>query len=245
MHSDYIVFVDESGDHSLTSIDPEYPIFVLCFCVMKKADYADTVVPRLKMLKFETFGHDCVVLHEIDIRRKRGHFSQLSKEPREAFMNALTQVIVDTPMTVVAVVIDKRKLKQKYSNPYNPYHIGVQFGLERVRHFLRLNGQHASVTHVICEARGAKEDAELELAFRRVCDGDNRSRTPYSLEIVICDKKANSEGLQLADLMARPVGLHVLRPDQSNRAYYILSAKFFCPGTTIIARSPLYRSQSA
>jgi hypothetical protein len=27
--SDYIVFVDESGDHGMTTIDPGYPIFVL------------------------------------------------------------------------------------------------------------------------------------------------------------------------------------------------------------------------
>ena len=32
-HSDYIVYVDESGDHSLTSINPRYPLFVLSFCV--------------------------------------------------------------------------------------------------------------------------------------------------------------------------------------------------------------------
>jgi hypothetical protein len=203
---------------------------VLCFCVVKKSDYADVLVPRIKRLKFDTFGHDCVVLHEIDIRRKRGHFSQLGKEPRDAFMAALTQVIVDTPMTVIAVMIEKSKLKQRYSNPYNPYHIGIQFGLERVRHFLHMNGQRGLMTHVICEARGAKEDADLELAFRRVCDGDSRTNAKYNFDIVICDKKANSEGLQIADLMARPIGLRILRPDQPNRAYDVLSAKFFSPG---------------
>ncbi|CAB3746456.1 DUF3800 domain-containing protein [Paraburkholderia humisilvae] len=233
MNSDYIVFVDESGDHSLTSIDAEYPLFVLCFCVVKKADYAEILVPRVKKLKFETFGHDCVVLHEIDIRRKRGDFSQLGKEPRDAFMAALTQIIIDTPMAVVAVVIDKRKLKQKYSNPYNPYHIGIQFGLERVRHFLKLREQHELKTHVICEARGAREDADLELAFRRVCDGDNRSKRPYHFDIVICNKQANSEGLQVSDLMARPIGLRILRPHQKNRAYDVLSEKFFSPWSVV------------
>jgi len=39
--SQYIVFVDESGDHGLTTIDPHYPIFVLVFCILKKADYMD------------------------------------------------------------------------------------------------------------------------------------------------------------------------------------------------------------
>lgn len=227
MNSDYIVFVDESGDHSLTSIDPEYPIFVLCFCIVKKSHYTGVLVPRIKDLKFETFGHDCVVLHEIDIRRKRGAFSMLSKEPRERFMESLTIIIDELPMTVVAVIIDKRKLKEKYVNPFNPYHLGVQFGLERVRQFLKMVDQHEAMTHVVCEARGAKEDADLELQFRRVCDGDNRSKARYNFDIVICDKKANSEGLQICDLMARPIGLSVLRPGQSNRAYDILERKLF------------------
>lgn len=230
MNSDYIVFVDESGDHSLTSIDPEYPIFVLCFCIVKKSDYTTVLVPKIKELKFETFGHDCVVLHEIDIRRKRGAFSMLSKEPRERFMESLTSIIEELPMTVVAVIVDKRKLKEKYVNPFNPYHLGVQFGLERVRQFLRIVGQHEPMTHVVCEARGAKEDADLELQFRRVCDGDNRGKTRYNFDIVICDKKANSEGLQICDLMARPIGLSVLRPDQPNRAYEILEKKLFTAG---------------
>ena len=29
--SEYIVYVDESGDHGLVSIDPQYPVFALSF----------------------------------------------------------------------------------------------------------------------------------------------------------------------------------------------------------------------
>jgi hypothetical protein len=36
--------------------------------------------------------------------------------------------------------------------------------------------------------------------------------------------------LQLADLVARPVGLSVLRPNQENRAFDVLKRKFFCSG---------------
>ena len=42
----------------------------------------------------------------------------------------------------------------------------------------------------------------------------------------MADKKSISTGLQLADLVARPVGIHVLRPGQANRAYDIVAAKF-------------------
>ena len=40
------------------------------------------------------------------------------------------------------------------------------------------------------------------------------------------DKKVNSTGLQLADLVARPIGLHSFKPDQPNRAFEIINNKF-------------------
>jgi hypothetical protein len=46
-------------------------------------------------------------------------------------------------------------------------------------------------------------------------------------DLIIADKKTNSEGLQLADLTARPIGLMVLRPDQANRAVEVLEDKFY------------------
>ena len=66
---DYIIYVDESGDHGLASLDPEYPIFVLAFCIFRKADYAYLVVPCLAQLsqladKSEYYqGEHCESLH--------------------------------------------------------------------------------------------------------------------------------------------------------------------------------------
>ena len=83
---------------------------------------------------------------------------------------------------------------------------------------------------MIVERRGVKEDKELELEFRRICDGSNPRGLQMPFKILFSDKKAMSSGLQLADLVARPVGLHVLRPDQPNRAFDALRRKFFCEG---------------
>lgn len=91
-------------------------------------------------------------------------------------------------------------------------------------------GEAKHLTHVVVERRGAKEDKELELEFRRICDGSNPRKLQLPFEILFADKKAMSSGLQLADLVARPVGLHVLRPNQENRAFDALKEKFFCEG---------------
>lgn len=226
-HSDFIIYVDESGDHSLESIDPDYPVFVLSFCIFRKGDYAQRVTPAIRQLKFATFGHDMVVLHESEIRRKKGAFSRLSKEPREAFMNALTDIISVADFQLVAVVIDKRKLKDRYAQPAHPYHLALEFGLERIYRLLKDAGQDDALTYLVCEARGPKEDAELELEFRRIRDGANYFHKPLPFDLIMADKKTNSEGLQLADLTARPIGLTVLRPEQNNRAASVLEGKFY------------------
>jgi hypothetical protein len=225
-YSDYIVFVDESGDHSLQSIDPQFPVFVLTFCIFRKRDYIGRVVPLVQLFKFKHFGHDSVVLHEHEIRRQTPPFVFLKSERKRAvFMEDLNHIMAQTPMTIVAAIIHKSRLVQRYTQPANPYEIALLFCVERLFAFLRDNGAAEATTHVVVERRGKKEDVALELEFRGICDGANHWGRLQCLDIVFVDKKANSTGLQLADLTARPIGLKCMRPHQANRAYEIIEPK--------------------
>lgn len=58
--SNFIVYVDESGDHGMQTIDQNYPVFVLAFCIFYKGHYCGKVVPALEKFKFNHFGHDHV-----------------------------------------------------------------------------------------------------------------------------------------------------------------------------------------
>jgi len=78
---------------------------------------------------------------------------------------------------------------------------------------------------VIVECRGKREDDELELGFRRACDGANYSREKFSLEARFVPKSANVPGLQIADLVARPIARHIMNPTQPNRAYSVIEKK--------------------
>lgn len=226
--SDYIVYVDESGDHGLKTIDPNYPIFVLAFCIFKKADYSQQIVPALQAFKFTHFGHDQVILHETDIRRDRGDFSCLkTKELKSNFLSELTQIIEISPFTLITTVIKKEEHRKRYNEPSNPYHIALGFGLERVFNFLHIQQAEQNTTHIVVEKRGKLEDDELELEFRRICSGSNYHRHPYPFELIFADKRSNSSGLQFADLIARPVGLSILKPGQQNRAFDVLRPKFY------------------
>lgn len=151
----------------------------------------------------------------------------MSRKPRDLFLDALSRVIEAAPFTLLAVVIDKRELRLDGTESANPYHLALQFGLERVFRLLTERGQAERITHFIVEARGKREDTELELEFRRICEGNNGLRQALPFRLVMTDKRANSEGLQIADMVARPVALSVLRPGQPNRAMAVLEGKLW------------------
>ena len=226
MFSDYVIYVDESGDHSLTNINPQFPLFVLSFCIFPVNDYIENVVPHLQRLKFDFFGHDMVVLHEREIRKSTPPFDiLLNAGVRESFMERLNAIIRGSRFGIVACVIDKEQFRERRGGNANPYHVALEFGLERV--FLQLQQRHQTkrIARVVFESRGAKEDRMLELEFRRIMDTTRMRGMPETLAFHCAPKSANSSGLQIADMTARPIGLHVLRAEQDNRAGDLISRK--------------------
>ena len=231
LFSDYIVYVDESGDHSLESIDAEYPVFVLAFCVFHKRHYSEKIIPAVEKLKFNYFGHDSVVLHENEIRKQKGPFAFLSQlAVREEFMARLSSIMDASNFILITCVVDKARLSKSEGAGSNPYHVALGFCLDALRSFLAEKAQDHLKTHVIVECRGRKEDAELELEFRRICDGNNATNKNLPFDVVFADKKTNLTGLQVADLVARPIGINYIRPNQPNQAFEILRRKFYCDG---------------
>ncbi len=231
LFSDYIVYVDESGDHSLASIDAEYPVFVLAFCVFHKRHYSEKIIPAVEKLKFNYFGHDSVVLHENEIRKQKGPFAFLSQLAlREEFMARLSSIMDASNFILITCVVDKARLSKSEGAGSNPYHVALGFCLDALRSFLAEKAQDHLKTHVVVECRGRKEDAELELEFRRICDGNNATNKNLPFDVVFADKKTNLTGLQVADLVARPIGLNYIRPSQPNQAFEILRRKFYCDG---------------
>lgn len=231
--SDYIVFADESGSPVLEGPDPTFPAFVLNCVLVSKVDYAERVVPRLQRLKFDFVGHDQLVLHERDIRRQQKDFAflQVDAELRNAFLERVNGLVAEAEIDVIAAIIHKVRLAEKYANPWSPYEIALHFCMETLLARLRQLGQAGRLVHVVFESRGKREDTELELHFRRIAA--NQANWGYKQpdframgwEPVFVDKKSNSSGLQLADLMARPIGLKALRPLQENRAFDVLRPK--------------------
>lgn len=226
----FIVYVDESGDHSLEQIDQDYPVFVLAFCIFYQKNYIENVVSEVERLKFEKFGHDIVILHEREIRRDLGVFKFRDKDDKQAFIQSLNDIIKESKFILIACIIDKKDIDLEASEDRNAYHIALGSCMNGLMDLLEEKSSQFPDLHIVFEKRGDKEDRELELEFRRICDGQNRRKQTLPFNIIFADKKVNSAGLQLADLVARPIGINHLRPGQPNRAFEILKKKFFCEG---------------
>jgi hypothetical protein len=59
-----VLYLDESGDHSLTRIDPQYPVFVLGGIIVDQAYARDDMEPRPRAFKLRMFARDDLVLHK-------------------------------------------------------------------------------------------------------------------------------------------------------------------------------------
>lgn len=71
-HKTYF-FIDESGDHGLTKIDTDFPVFLLCGVLIKEEDY-ETVRQAINNLKHSIWGNKEVIFHSRDIRNCEKEF---------------------------------------------------------------------------------------------------------------------------------------------------------------------------
>lgn len=221
--SEYIIFADESGDHGIASINPEFPVFVLAFCIFKKEDYISIVKRAFAKFKIDFWGHDLVILHNHEIRKSNGDFVFLfNEEIRRVFLHSLNNLIKDIPFSIAATAVDKRNLNKNLDSN-NPYLLALGSCLKQTLSFLEEKNQLDYLTHLIVESRGKPEDKDLELAFRKISAQLLPDQSP--LNIRFANKQTNSSGLQVADLVAHPIARHIIKKEQANKAFDIVKEK--------------------
>lgn len=190
---------------------------------------------NLQNLKFKYFGHDMIIFHERDILKGTGKFKHLTKENKEHLLNDISILMQNSQFTIIACAIQKDQMPTTHHTD-NLYYLAVRFGLQKLHDFLQEKGQLHQLTHVIFEQRGKHEDAQLYDEVCKIQQTHQNQHHPYPFEILIMPKSVNSTGLQVADLVARPIGNHILKPDQPNRAYAIIQQKLYANGLTVLPK---------
>ena len=227
-----IVYLDETGDHTLGLVDKDYPIFGLVLVICDTREYVQTIVPAVYQMKMDFFGHESIILRSYDIRKQKGPYAFLSNaERRNEFYSRLNQIMGLKEYTLIASMIRKQHHKDRYGEAAaNPYDLAMEFAIERLLPLLEQAGQ--TEVYVMAEARGKKEDDQLSLSFYRFVNegnvyvsADRVKRIQFRL--TFRTKEMNIIGMQMADLVAYPTARHVIDSGKPNPAYDILRPRFY------------------
>lgn len=216
----YRLYLDESGDHVFNHLDkPSHRFLCLLGCWFRNPEYMafHEAIEDFKRIHLPHHPDEPPILHREDIINRRGHFTYLQDATkRQAFDDALLEIIRAAQFRVVAVVIDKLALSQKHGDAAaHPYHLAIGFMLQRYCGFLNHINR---VGDVMAESRGGREDRLLADSYSRVhtqgvwmSPALTFQQALTSKQLKIKSKSANIAGLQLADLLGHPVRQAVLR----------------------------------
>lgn len=229
----YFLFMDESGDHGLTTLNPDFPVFLLCGVLISETDYS-VFLTQINLLKSSIWGEKIVILHSRDIRKCQKEFQVLfDLNLKESFYNQLNQFISSNEYTVIASAIKKDDYIKKYGRLSNDvYELALSFIVERAIFFLDDIKTPNNQLEIIIEKRGKSEDKKLEEHFQRlIARGTGfviaERLKNYDLQITFKSKKENINGLQLADLLAYPIARYIIEPERANPSFEIFKNKIY------------------
>jgi hypothetical protein len=236
--SEYLLFLDECGSHALASGDGRFPVFCLCGVIVEHAQY-ETFDQIWREWKSKWVGAPNARVHEPAVRTRSGLFFDPDLGHVQARIEALDDCLRSLPFTGIAAAIDKRRFGELYPTgevddflPRSAYLMCIDFIMERFTHFLYHVGNGAQGV-VRAESRGLREDAEVHHEYIRLhlegtqfCS-ESQFRGYLRPFIQFERKGGNSSGLQVADLMARPLAEKVLDPNRSPDRWDIVASKLY------------------
>jgi len=228
----HFLFLDETGDHGLSFVDKNFPVFLLCGCIIEK-ERLQKIEASVNSLKKKYFGTPHVILHSRDIRKCEGSFQILfDLQLKEQFYRDLNHILSRSDYCLIGSAIQKEKHIKKYGKgAKNPYSLSLSFIIERLIFYLDGLSKKTNVK-IIVEQRGRKEDQMLLAHFNSIMDrgtyyvGADRLREKIA-GFSFHNKHTNITGLQIADLCAYPLARHLLYPKEPYIPFAIIKEKIY------------------
>ena len=229
----YQLYLDESGDHGLTSLNQEFPVFLLCGVLISTIDYGE-ITNSMNLIKREFWGSKDVIFQSRDIRKCEKEFSVLfDLDVKKEFYQRLNRVLSKSDYMVISSAIQKDKYIRKFGFLSNDvYELALSIIVERTVLYLSTVDTTENELEIIIEKRGKREDKKLQEHFQRLLSRGTAFVTAEKLKrfnttIKFQSKQNNINGLQLADLIAYPLARYVMEPNRANPAFDIIQPKIY------------------
>ena len=229
----YHFFLDETGDHGLSFVDPNFPLFLLGGCLFEDSELIK-IEKEINDFKKKFFGTTNVILHSRDIRKCEGVFQILfDLDIKKEFYKKLNGIIGSAKFTIIGSGINKEEHIKKYGKgTKDPYVISLAFAIERL--IFCLDEKSAStIVDIKIEKRGKKEDKKLLDQYNTILDRGTYYVSSERLKNRIKKfefylKKDNVIGLQIADLCAYPLARHILNSEAPYMPFEVIKDKIYC-----------------
>lgn len=234
--SKYYLFIDECGDHNLAKYDPGFPVFTLCGILVSRQNL-NALNKAFEDLKIDIFGTKEVVIHSVDIRKWRGPFSVLADDVlRVKFYEGIERILnQNDAYVIVSCTILKEQLNKfcVRGEEDDVYGLSLSYLIERSIFCVdneKAEGQPNIA--IVVERRGRNEDNKLLNYYNGLRNRGTKWVAADRLRARISrfdfkNKKDNIIGLQIADLIAYPVTIHLLHPERNNPSYEAVKHNIF------------------
>jgi Protein of unknown function (DUF3800) len=201
MEKDYYLFLDESKPNGNT-------INHLCLAgvIIEKETYQKEIVPEVNKLKNQVFGTSEIVLHESEIRKAQGQYTNMrDKDKRKEFWEGMENIFKNFSLTTLGSSIHSDDYRTYYSDSdlNDEYYIVLQIVLENFVHFLRKNNARGQV---YLEGINASHDTKLRNTYHKIIANGTLYYSPNAFQSKLLNvnfliKADNNIGLQLADFV--------------------------------------------
>lgn len=227
----YHLYLDESGDHGLSFIDPKFPIFLLCRVLISDIEFT-FFHTRAKTIKMIFWNTSDIIFHSRDIRKCSKEFKiLLDLELKSKFHKELNLLIKESTFSIIPSGIHKQHHIEKYGLlSSDPYELCLSNIIDNTVRIINGIADTPNQLKIIIEKRGKKEDNQLASHLNKImANGTNKiSRSliqKFEIEYSFKSKKEKNNGLQLADLIAYPIAKYALNNERENLAFEIIEEK--------------------
>jgi len=228
----YYFFIDETGDHGLSFVDKNFPIFLLCGCLFEKTSF-DKIKSEIDNFKTEFFQSTNIILHSRDIRKCEGAFQILfDLKIKEKFYGNLNKILKNSDFHIIGAAVHKENhIRQYGKSAHDPYCLSLSFIIERLVFCTDQLDKNSPVC-IRAEERGKKEDSALISHYNSIMDqgtyfvSKERLRNRIK-QFRFFNKRDNDVGLQIADLCAYPLARHLLNSKEPYPSFGIIKNKIY------------------
>ena len=227
----HYLFLEESGDHGIENVDPQFPLLVLCGLLINEDSYK-TIKTEIKSIKQDLWKGEKVIFNSRQIKKYENEFRILRDYTTNLiFKRRIKRLTIDSEYTVIAASLKKDTNKiPKIELAQNIYRDTFKFILQQTLSALDTVESRHEPLFIIFKKRGLLEDNGLRKYIKKLLKHGTPKIRPdmiktRTIKIFFFDKSKNVAGLQLADLVTSPVAGYLLDKNRKNRLYKFLEFK--------------------